>query len=432
MITVPYHFTPRDYQLPLLRALDSGYKRVIQVWHRRSGKDKCDFNYIIKEAARVSAQYYYFAPNYEQGRKIIWDNIDNNGFKMLDHIPKELIKRIDNTRMQIELTNGSLIQVIGTDDPNKLVGTNPRICVFTEFSLQNPQVLDYILPILMANDGVAIFNFTPRGENHAWDLLEHARSHPEEWFVSVLTVDDTKFLSTESLQREKERLFAKYKDNALFEQEYYCSFSAPIQGAYYAAWLMEAEKEGRIGHVPYDESLPVDTFWDLGVGDSTAIWFAQSVGREIRLIDYMESTGEGLTHYIRELQKKNYIWGKHVAPHDIEVREFTTGKSRREVARSLGIDFQIAPKLSIEDGIDAGRTIFKRLWIDRDKCKLGLNALKSYQKVYDEKNATYKDTPLHNWASHGADAFRYFAVSFEEMIDQSPIPDDTVIFGGWY
>lgn len=432
MITLPYNFNPRDQQYPVLKALDSGFKRVIQVWHRRYGKDKVDFNYIIKEAARVPAQYYYFAPTYEQGRKIIWDNIDNDGFKMLDHIPKALIKRVDSTRMLIELTNNSIIQVVGTEDPSKIVGTNPRIAVFTEFSLQNPAVLDFIMPILMANNGIAIFNFTPRGENHAYELYEYAKTMPDEWFVSFLTVDDTHILSPDALEREKARLFAKYKDNALFEQEYYCSFSAPIQGAYYAAWIMEAEKEGRIGNVPYDERVPVDTFWDLGVGDSTAIWFGQTVGREIRMIDYLETSGEGLTYYIRELQKKGYVWGRHVAPHDIEVRELSTGKSRREIARSLGIDFEIAPKLSIEDGIDAGRSIFKRLWFDKEKCKAGVNALKSYQKVYDEKNQTYKDSPLHNWASHGADAFRYFAVAHEEIVDQDPLPDDTVNFTGWY
>jgi phage terminase large subunit len=436
ILRLPYKFDPRDYQLPVLKALDQyHFKRIIQVWHRRSGKDKADFNYMIKEAQRVVGQYYYFAPTYEQGRKIIWDNIDNDGFRMLDHIPKELIKRIDSTRMIIELHCGSIIQVIGTEDPNKLVGTNPRGCVFTEFSLQNPAVLDFIMPILMANDGWAIFNFTPRGKNHAFDLLQYAKKHPTEWWWEILTADDTKFLSQKALQSEKDRLFQKYKDYALFNQEYYCSFDAPVQGSYYGQWILEAEDQKRITKVPYNPDLPVNTAWDLGIGDSTAIWFYQQAGREVYFIDYMEMSGAGMNYYIKELRNKPYVYGEHYAPHDIEVREFSTGKTRKEIAHALGFEFLVTPKLTLEDGIESVRRVFNRCYFDEEKCERGINALKSYQKEYDEKAADYKNHPLHNWSSHGSDAFRYFAINYNAVVDISELPDDAgTMFrqGGFY
>lgn len=434
-ITVPYNFDPREYQLPVLRELDNGVKRVVMTWHRRGGKDKVCWNYIIKEACRVPAQYYYFAPSYEQGRKIIWDNIDNNGFKMIHHVPKELLKRIDNTRMQIELQSDggtSLIQVIGTDKVDSVVGTNPRIAVFTEYSLQNPQAWDLIAPIMLGNGGTAIFNFTPRGENHAYDLLEYAKSRPHEWYVSVLGVDDTKVMDANALESEKARLFSKYKDNALFLQEYYCSFDAPIQGSYYGTWLEEAMRENRITNVPYETSIPVDTYWDLGIGDSTAIWFAQNVGLEVRFIDYYETTGESLHHYAKVLQDKGYKYGRHVAPHDIRVRELGTGKSRLEVARSLGVDFDIAPQLSLEEGIDAVRHLFPRCWFDREKTKKGVNALKSYHKEYDETNQVYRDRPKHDWASHGSDSFRMWGVSHQTRTIQEALPDDVEVVSGFY
>lgn len=433
MLILPHNFTPRPYQLPTLKALDSGYKRIIQIWHRRCGKDKVDFNYIVKEAARVPGQYYYGAPNYEQGRKIIWDNIDNDGFKMLDHIPKEIRKRVDNTRMQIELINGSLIQVIGTDVVDRLVGTNPRIFVFTEYSIQNPAVLDYILPIVMANGGTLILNFTPRGKNHAHQLLKYAEKHPNEWYISKLSVDDTNILSAEALATEKERLFEKYKDNALFNQEYYISFESPVQGSYYGQWITDAEDEGRITTVPYDQNVPVNTYWDLGVGDYMAIWFVQYVGKEIHFIDYYETSGEGIIQCIKVLKEKPYVYGRHFGPHDIEAREITTAMTRRQTASEHGIEFEVAARLLVDEGIDIARRLFNQCYFDTVKTEKGVNALRSYQKVYDDRNETYRDQPLHNWASHGSDAFRTFAVCYDDFIDESgDVPDETHALEGFY
>lgn len=430
---LPYNYIPRPYQLPLLQAMDRGYKRAVQVWHRRSGKDKTDWNYMIKEAVRIKAQYFYFFPTYSQGKKVIWDGIDSEGFRFIDHIPSDIRTKRNDTEMKVELVNGSLIQIIGTDNIDSIVGTNPRGCIFSEYSLQDPKAWQFIRPILAANDGWAIFNFTPRGNNHAKQLLDLAEKNPDQWYVSRLTVDDTNSISEEVLAREKTEMQTQTGNNALFLQEYYCSFDAPVEGAYYASQLLTAQSENRITTIPVEMDFQVNTYWDLGVGDSTAIWFEQTIGNEIRLIDYYETHGEGLTHYIKVLQQKGYIYGRHFAPHDIDVRELSSGKSRKEIAKSLGITFDIAPKLPIDDGINAARTIFNRLWFDKERCARGIDALKNYTKEWDEPNKIYKNKPEHNWASHGSDAFRYFAVSYsKEEIVEGDIPNDMETYSGFY
>lgn len=754
-ITLPYQFQPRKYQLPFLKALDSGYNRAVVVWHRRSGKDKTLINFTAKRMFERVGAYYYFFPTFLQGRKILWNGMDREGFKFMDHIPEEIRIRTDNTQMLIEARNGSIFQIIGTDNidcyddkteiltdggwrffkdlkqsekvatltqdgaleynkpiryikrsysgemykvkskaidllvtpnhkfyvksvkgkykfkeiknisgyndripatsdwdgkdkktfvlpeikrsshdrskkrnqvfdmkdwcafmgiylsegsvyspgkgnyrvyitqsegakggvkgdvkkeidlllsrmglsynydgksfiilnrqlyeylkifgksldkyiprellglskpylkelmrwlvygdgteqesgqivyysiskkllngfqeliiklgysgavrvrkqkrahikgrfiegrqiyylvvrkskyryfrntkksyiskeayhgmiycvevknnivkvrrngvevwsGNSIVGTNPVGCVFSEYALQDPRAWDFIRPILAENGGWAVFNFTPRGDNHGKDIKELAESS-KEWFCEVLTVEDTNAIPKKILEQEYREIVKKDGNDALYQQEYMCSFDAPVIGAYYGTQLIEAKK--RITHVPYEPDLLVNTYWDLGIGDSTTIWFQQETAQEIRFIDYYETSGEGLSHYAKILQEKGYVYGEHWAPHDIEVRELGTGKSRKEVAAKLGINFQVAPKLPIDDGIDAVRNILPKCWFDKVKCKRGLNALRNYHKEFDEKNKTYKNHPAHTWASHGADAMRYFAVS---------------------
>jgi phage terminase large subunit len=199
-ITIPHKFKPRDYQLNFLKALDSGITRAIIVWNRRSGKDKVCFNYLVRKAIEKVGTYYYFLPSYNQSKKVIWDNIDNEGFKMLDHIPKQAIKKTNSTELKIELINGSIIQLISADEFKKSgVGANPIGVVFSEYSISSPEAWQFVSPILAANNGWAIFNFTPRGKNHAWKLLEQAKTN-EKWFTEILTIEDTKVLSDEALE----------------------------------------------------------------------------------------------------------------------------------------------------------------------------------------------------------------------------------------
>ena len=196
-----------------------------------------------------------------------------------------------------------------------------------------------------------------------------------------------------------------------YEQEFECSFEAAIVGAYYAMEMKTAMQEGRITTVPYDPSVGVVTAWDLGIGDSTSIWFAQYVGQEIRVIDYYENSGVGLDHYAKELSSKNYHYMDHILPHDVQVKELGTGKSRLETLHNLGIqEVTIAPKLGIEDGIQAARSMLNRCWFDEEKCNRGIEALRQYRREFDEKNKTWRGRPLHDWTSHGADAWRYLAV----------------------
>jgi hypothetical protein len=304
--------------------------------------------------------------------------------------------------------------VIGTDNIDSIVGTNPIGCVFSEYSLQDPKAWDFIRPILSENDGWAAFNFTPRGENHGKDIFDMATNDTENFYCQKLTVKDTNAIPEDVLEQERKEIIRLHGNDALYQQEYMCSFTAPIPGSYYATAMTKMYAENRVCNIPHEIDVPVDTYWDLGVDDSMSIGFFQIVGKEIRIIDYIEGQGEGLPYYFDELQKKPYIYGEHYAPHDIEVRELSTGKSRLETAKSLGISFLVAPRLRIHEGIHAVRMILGNVWIDKTKCKRLINALKSYHKEYDEKNKVYRDHPEHDWSSHGGDMIRTFAISFNK------------------
>ena len=271
------------------------------------------------------------------------------------------------------------------------------------------------------NDGWAIFNFTPRGKNNAYQLYQMAQNNPK-WFCEVLTVDDTHSISQQAIQDEKD---AGMSDD-MVQQEFFCSFDLGVEGAYYSKLMTQALQEARITSVPVDTSVPVHTFWDLGIGDSTAIWFAQFIGQEIHLVDYYETSGEGLAHYARVLKEKNdgqsWVYGFHFAPHDIQQRELSSGQSRVNKARELGINFQVLPSSSIEAGIELVRGILTKCWFDVDKCKRGIDCIENYRKKYNQTNQAYANNPLHDWSSHGADAFRYLATAHRSgMIDNYSI-----------
>lgn len=412
-VTLPWKFEPRPYQIPLFDAFQNrGLKRLITVWHRRAGKDKSYVNLLALAALQRVGTYYYFFPTYAQGKKIFWDGMDGSGFRFLDHFPKSLrAGDPNNTEMKIKLCNGSLVQVVGADNIDSIVGTNPVGCVFSEFALQDPKGWDFISPILLENGGWAAFNFTPRGKNHAWKLYQMSKNNPA-WFSQLLTVEQTGVLTPEQIQEERDA----GKSEEFIQQEYYCSFESGMQGSYYGRELDKADEQGRIGAVPYDPRLLVETWWDLGIGDSTAIWFTQTHLNQVRVFDYLEDEGEGLPFYARELNRKGYQYAAHYAPHDIEVRELGSGRSRLETARELGIHFNVLPKLRIEDGIDAARAIFNRCWFDAVKCARGLEALVQYHKEFDDKRDEYKNRPYHDWSSHAADAFRYLAIGHRDAI----------------
>ncbi len=427
---LPHKYSPRSYQLSIMAAVPNQYKRGVYVWHRRAGKDRSAWNKTVSEAVRHKAIYYYFFPTYSQGKKVIWDSIDEKtGIKFIDHIPSELILRKNETDMKIELTNGSLIQVVGSDNFNSIMGSNPYGCVFSEFALQDPRAWDFIRPILRENGGWAIFLFTPRGKNHAWEMYRMAQVETS-WFAELLTVKETQrddgspVITDADIEQERREGVA----DEMIDQEYFCSFEGMIMGAYYSKMISKLRKEGHMTELPYSPQLQVDTFWDLGIDDSMAIWFMQAVGMQCRFIDYYEASGYGLEHYAKVLKEKEYVYGNHHMPHDADVRELSSGEvaqSRREVAENLGIKpVIVVPRARdintiMQIHIPAVRNILARCWFDEKKCFRGISALEGYRADYDEEKKTVANRPLHDWCSHGADAFRTFAMGWTETITRT-------------
>jgi len=364
---------------------------------------------ICTKAHERIGTYWHLFPTYAQGKKIAWDGKTKDGIPFRAAFPKQLVASVNNTEMKITLKNGSIYQIIGADKPDSLVGANPIGIVYSEWSIMNPSLRNLLRPILAENEGWELFIYTPRGNNHGKKTMEKAQKDPK-WFSQVLTVDDTKAISLEAIQEDRDDGMPE----EMIQQEYYCSFEAPIVGAYYGKQIQTIEKLGQITRVPWESALPVHTAWDLGIGDSMVIWFYQQLNDEIRLIDYYECSGEGLPYYIKFMKEKPYVYGNHYAPHDIKVRELGTGKSRWEVARSLGITFRIVNRQSVEDGIEAVRAILPRCWFDEEKTEPGVMGLKEYHKEWDDMNKVFKNTPHHNWASHPADGFRMLALSVKE------------------
>ena len=320
----------------------------------------------------------------------------------------------------MRLANEAEIRLYGADNPDALRGGYLDGVILDEYADMRPSVWGEIIrPCLADRRGWATHIGTPKGHNSFHEIHQHATGSPE-WFSALLKASETGLIPEEELEDAANSMTADQ-----MAQEFECSFEAAIQGAIYAKELAAARADGRIGRVPYDPALPVHTIWDLAGGhsktaDSTAIWFAQTLGLEARLIDYHEAQGEGLPYYAKILQDRGYVYGRHIAPHDIKVGEMGTGRTRIEVARNLGIKFEIAPEVSIEDGIHAGRMWMARCWFDETKCKAGLEALQHYQWTHNQRLDEFKSTPVHNWATHGSDAYRYAALALKDKPQVKP------------
>lgn len=404
-------FQPRPYQLPIFDALENKkYRRILAILPRRAGKDICAFNLMLRAAIKKVGIYYYVFPTYRQGKMVIWDGMSNDGKRFLDYIPEELRERTNNQEMKMRLKNGSLIQIVGSDNYDSLMGTNPVGIVFSEYALQDPTAYQYLRPILTANNGWALFLSTPRGKNHLWELYQIAQHNPN-WFCYKLTLDDTQHIPFHEIEREKAE---GIMSEDLIQQEYYTSFTLGVEGAYYVKYLDKMRLKGQIGMVPWEPDFKVYTAWDLGVRDSTTIIFFQIIGQTLRIIDCYENSKEGLEHYVKVLEQHPYSYGKyHIAPHDIANMEWGSGMTRLEKARQLGINFIVSPKQSVPDGIEAVRTVFAKTWIDEKGGAGLLKALGNYRQEFDPKKKIYKSTPLHDWSSHYADAMRYLALNWK-------------------
>lgn len=421
-ITLPYGYKPRKYQLNILKALDSGVKRAIWVAHRRSGKDITIFNWCVKKAFEERCTIYYIVPTYAQGRKILWDNLTIDGRKMLNFIPDKLIKRQNQQEMLIEFINGSIFQIVSAENPDSIIGSNAKVFVFSEYAIINKQCWDYARPILRINKGWAIFISTPRGKNHFWEMTQIAKDNPDKWFFETLSVEDTGVLTKEDIEDEKR---AGMSDE-LIQQEYYVSFERGVEGAYYGKLIDKMRQEKRICSVPYEQSSNVNTAWDIGYGDSTAIIFWQQIGGETRIIDFYEAQGEGIAHYAALLQSKPYVYGTHYFPHDAGAGSIHTGQSLQQVARKLGINSVVLPREDISVGIESSRALLTSCFIDAEKCKHLIKCLENYHKKFNEKMNCYSDTPVHDWTSHACDSFRYMSRAKSTQALQGSLSPDQI------
>ena len=425
-IILPNEWEARHYQKKLFEYMFANSmedRRAVEVWHRRAGKDSTSLNFEAMASQHRVGTIWHMLPTLNQGRKVIWDGIDKYGRRMIDQaFPKEMRASTNNSEMQIKFKNGSMWQVVGSDNYDSLVGTNPIGVVFSEWSVADPRAWDFIRPILAENGGWAIFIYTPRGKNHGHSMHEMARDNPK-WFYSLLTVEDTldetgnPIISQETIQDERDAGMSEQ----MIQQEFYCSFDTGLVGAYYTDILNKAEKEKRIGDFPWMEDREVLTIWDLGMRDDNSIGFYQyDDNGYIRMIDHLSGSGRSMAEWIKICRDLPYVYYSHTGPHDLKNREYTSGYTREEVAASLGFRFDYAPKVSMTDGINAVRQIFGKLRINKPNCSSYLDSMYNYRREYDEKNQVFKERPLHDWSSHDADMTRYFAVSWV---------DSSVIYG---
>lgn len=407
MTDVYLPYKPRSYQQAFERAMFDGKRYAFLLYHRRAGKDIACFNFLVNEALKRVGTYVYALPDYTQAKKVIWQGIDENGNRILNHIPEILVAKRNESELRIELINGSAIQLLGSKTYDSFRGAGVVGCVLSEYAYQHPALWDRVLePMIGKTGGWAVFNTTPNGKNFAYDLWNYA-SASAEWYTQKLTIDDTGLISQEQVQRE----LARGKPYELIQQEYYCSFESGALGTYYGRIISDLHDKGRITGVPYDPALPVHTSWDLGIGDSTVIWWWQlTPGGEVHLIDYLEESGESLQHYVQQVKSRPYLYGDHFFPHDVKARELGTGSSREEMLRKYGINPVVCPRLSLDDGIQTCRTVLPRCYFDKEKCSIGVKHLENYRKRWSDSLMCFVDRPLHDEHSHAADAFRYGAI----------------------
>ena len=386
------------------------------VCHRRFGKTVLAVNQLIKAAALCPLQrprFAYIAPTYKQGKAIAWDYLKHYS------APIPGVEK-NESELWVQLPNQARIRIFGADNPDSLRGIYLDGVVLDEYGMMARNTFSEVLrPALSDRKGWAAFIGTPNGKNQFWEVAASAQTEPG-WYYACHRASETGIVQADELTAARRMMTADE-----YDQEFECSFEASVKGAIYAAELQQAREKGRIRSVPYSPELPVHTYWDLGVGDATAIWFLQAVGSEVRLIDYHEASGEGLPYYKKILEGKGYIYGEHWAPHDIRVRELSTGRSREETARNLGINFRTVPQQFLEDGIHAARLLLPRCYFDAEKCKVGLEALQNYRWDFNNRLQEYKAVPVHDWASHGADAFRYLAIAWRPYTvnERSPEPE---------
>ena len=429
-VQIPNGWRPREYQMPAWSYLERGGKHAELVWHRRSGKDEVALHRTAVAAFERVAGYWYMLPEYQQARKAIWDAINpHTGRKRIDEaFPREIRKRVRVDTMMIEFINGSTFQVVGSDNPDSLVGSPPAGIVYSEWALSNPDSRAYLRPILRENNGWQIFNTTPRGRNHALRTLQAAQQDKDA-FAQILDATQTGIFSKEELDKELAAYVADFGEDygrSKFEQEYLCSFDAANLGAILGRWMMRAEKEGRITHGDvYDpEGGEVHISADIGFRDTASWWFWQPRYDGFGMVRYVGASGLEADDWIEKLKtiitENKYKLGKIWLPHDADTRTFAAKRSPMDrFTAAFGWEHvEIVPQTSKADRINAARRIIEDCHFDSRDCQAGIDGLCSWSYEYNDDTKTFSKEPKHDWASHPGDAFSYGA----QMMDLRKTP----------
>ena len=398
-IVIPY--APREPQLQIHQAVDEN-RFVVVVAHRRMGKTVSAINQLIKsaiECKRERPRYAYIAPTYSQAKRVAFD--------YLTHYTRPLGAEANISELRVDFWDRR-IQLYGSENPDSLRGQYFDGVILDEIGDQNPKIWNEIIrPALADRQGWDMFIGTPKGQNHFKDLRDRAESEPG-WKLLEFKASQTGIVNQDELNAAKREM-----GEEKCEQEFECSFSAAVEGSYYGKLVNELEGKGQVCKIERDDLCKTYVAWDLGMGDSTSLWVAQTVGQEVRLMDYIENHGQGLDWYVRELTNRGWHKAPQLLPHDVQVRELGTGRSRLEVLQEAGLDCTVVPRLGVDDGIQAVRRLLPRCWFNVPATKQGLDCIRNYRREFDEKRQVFYDKPLHDWSSHGADAFRYLAVGMD-------------------
>ena len=400
VIEIPYK--PREHQLKVHELLD-GKRFAVVVAHRRFGKTVAALNHLIREAVlneKETPRYAYIAPTYGQAKRVAWD------YLVKYTTPLGGTNNISELRVDFW---GRRIQLYGSDNPDSLRGQFFDGVIIDEVGDQNPKIwTDIVRPALTDRKGWCLFIGTPKGHNHFKELRDRAEKE-DGWGLLEFKASETGVVDDTELKQAKNEM-----GEDKYRQEFECNFDAAVEGSYFGTILNELEEKKHMQEIPREELSRTFTAWDLGMGDSTSIWVAQLVGSEVRLLDYYENHGVGLDHYVKWIKDNDYSKAEHILPHDVRVRELGTGKSRLEMLEDSGLEVKIAPRMGLDDGIQAVRRLLPRCWFNVPKVQNGLNCLRNYRRDYDEKRKIFFERPLHDWSSHGSDAFRYLALGLDE------------------
>ena len=420
MPTLTLEIIPRE---PFRAYLNRTERWASVVAHRRCGKTVACIMDLIKRAVEHKGReprFAYIAPTYTQAKDVAWSYLKEY---------TQAIPGMQKSESELTVTfphNGARIRLYGAENYDRIRGLYLDGCIIDETGDIDPRAWpEVIRPALSDRKGWATFIGTPKGRNAFFDIHTHASSSPD-WYCATLKASQTSAIDAAELADARLTMTAEQ-----YAQEYECSFDAAIKGAYFAKEIAEAENEKRIGRVPHDKSADVFASWDLGIGDMMSIWLGQIVGREWHWIGYYENNGYGLDHYVDYIKSLPYQVHEHILPHDAEARELQTGKSRHEYLTGRGLKCKVLQPHLVDDGINAARVAFNRMWFDAENCKRGLDCLRMYRSEFDEKHQVLRSRPVHDWASHGADSFRYGVMGANEKTQKLAIRSRPAISGGW-